>query len=75
LVRLLRENDIEPTVIELNLDTVRQLRVEGVRSVYGDVTHWETLLEAGASGAAALMLTSARMSGSEEAIRLARDIG
>ena len=73
VVRLLRENEIEPTVIELNLDTVRRLRAEGVRSVYGDATHRETLLEAGVEGAAALMLTS-RMSGSEEAIRLARDL-
>ena len=28
VTRLLRENDIEPTVIELNLDTVRRLRAE-----------------------------------------------
>ncbi len=73
LVRLLRENEIEPTVIELNMNTVRRLRAEGVRSVYGDVTHRETLLEAGVEGAAALMLTP-RMSGSQEAIRLAREL-
>jgi CPA2 family monovalent cation:H+ antiporter-2 len=73
LVRLLRENQIEATVIELNLNTVRRLRAEGVRSVYGDATHRETLLEAGVEGAAALMLTS-RMSGTEEAIRLAREL-
>ena len=38
LVRLLQENGIQPTVIELNLDTVRQLRSEGVRAIYGDAT-------------------------------------
>ena len=73
LVRLLRENEIEPTVIELNLDTVRRLRAEGVRAVYGDATHRETLVEGGVASAGALMLTS-RMSGSEEAIRLAREL-
>src|SRR5262249_12526260 len=36
VARLLRENEVEPTVIELNLDTVRALREEGVRAVYGD---------------------------------------
>ena len=45
LVRLLRENGIEPTVIEMNLDTVRRLRVEGQRAVYGDAAHGETLKE------------------------------
>ena len=73
LVRMLRESEIEPVVIELNLSTVRQLRQEGVQSVYGDATHRETLLEAGVKGAVALMLTS-QMSGSQEAVRLAREL-
>ena len=38
VTRLLRENGIEPTVIELNVDTVRQLRQDGVAAVYGDAT-------------------------------------
>ena len=52
LVRLLRENEIEPTVIELNLDTVRALRERGRRAVYGDATHRETLEAAGVPTAA-----------------------
>ena len=43
VVRLLRENGIEPTVVELNIDTVRALREEGVDAVYGDATRPETL--------------------------------
>src|SRR5262249_48358232 len=35
VTRLLRENGIDPTVVELNLETVRRLRAEGVAAVYG----------------------------------------
>ena len=38
VVRLLRDNGIAPTVIELNMDTVRALRDEGVDAIYGDAT-------------------------------------
>jgi CPA2 family monovalent cation:H+ antiporter-2 len=74
LVRLLRENEIEPTVIELNLDTVQRLREHEVRAVYGDATHLETLKQAGARDASVFILSSAGMRGSEEAIRLVREV-
>ncbi len=74
LVRLLQANEIEPTVIELNLRTIKQLRADGVRAVYGDATHLETLKKAGAPGAIAFILSSAGMRGSEESIRLVREI-
>ena len=73
LVRLLLENDISPTVVELNMDTVRRLRDEGLRAVYGDVTHRETLIEAGVERASALLLTSSALHGADEAIRVARE--
>ncbi len=73
LVRLLQENGIEPTVIELNLDTVHRLREDGLRAVYGDATHKETVHEAGTKHAVAFILSSSGMHGSEEAIRLARE--
>jgi CPA2 family monovalent cation:H+ antiporter-2 len=44
VTRLLRENEIEPTVIELNIETVRQLKKEDVNAIYGDVTQRETLV-------------------------------
>jgi CPA2 family monovalent cation:H+ antiporter-2 len=74
LVRLLQENGVEPTVVDLNLETVQALRDDGIRAVYGDASHKETLLEAGAKQAAVLILSSSGMSGSDEAIRLARDV-
>jgi CPA2 family monovalent cation:H+ antiporter-2 len=61
-------------VIELNLDTVQRLRDDGIRAVYGDCTQREILAAAGAERAIAFVLTSVGMQGSEEAIRLAREI-
>ena len=74
LARLLKENDIEPTVIDLNLETVQRLRREGGRAVYGDVAHLETLREAGIEDAVAVFLSSAGMQSSLEAMRLMREV-
>jgi CPA2 family monovalent cation:H+ antiporter-2 len=74
LVRLLRENGIEPTVIELNLDTVKQLRSDGVTVVYGDATHSETLRTAGVAGAGSVFLTASGMTATTEVVRLAREL-
>jgi CPA2 family monovalent cation:H+ antiporter-2 len=43
LTRLLKDHDVEPTVIELNADTTRRLRDEGVRAVDGDAAYRATL--------------------------------
>lgn len=51
VVRLLRSRGILPTVIEMNLDTVRRLQSEGVRAIYGDATQNEVLELAGVKGA------------------------
>lgn len=72
VARLLEENGIEPVIIELNLETVRELRKNGIRTVYGDASRHETLKEAGIEGAIAMILSSAGMQGSEEVIREAR---
>jgi monovalent cation:H+ antiporter-2, CPA2 family len=69
----LKENGIEPTVIELNIDTVRALREEGIDAVYGDATHPDTLTQARVASAANLILTSAGMANSTETIRAARE--
>jgi CPA2 family monovalent cation:H+ antiporter-2 len=74
VARMLKENGIEPTVIELNIDTIRALRLQGVDAVYGDATRPETLTEAGIAGADNLILTSAGMANSTEVIRAARDL-
>jgi K+:H+ antiporter len=74
VVRLLRENGISPTVIEMNIETVRALGNEGVDAVYGDATRPETLAGAAVATAGSLILTSAGMANSSEVIRAARDL-
>jgi CPA2 family monovalent cation:H+ antiporter-2 len=74
LSRLLRDNQIDPVVIELNMETVRRLEGEGVRALYGDAMHREVLEHAGIDRAIALILSSSTMSGGKETIRLAREI-
>ncbi|WP_438020758.1 cation:proton antiporter [Sorangium sp. So ce315] len=59
LTRLLRENGIEPTVIELNLDTVRAVQAEGIHAIYGDAMQREILERAGVAKADSLLYTSA----------------
>jgi CPA2 family monovalent cation:H+ antiporter-2 len=74
VTRLLRDNGFEPTVIDLNVNTVRELRDDGLRAIYGDATHRDTLAQAGAAEADNLILTAAGMADSREAIRHAKDL-
>ena len=74
VVRLLRDNDIVPTVIELNMDAVRALKVQGVDAIYGDATRRETLEAAGVPRSGTLILSSAGMTDSDEVIRMARGL-
>jgi CPA2 family monovalent cation:H+ antiporter-2 len=72
VVRLLRDNGITPTVIELNMDVVRALRQDGIDAVYGDATRPETLEAAGVARSGSLILGSAGMANTAEVIRMAR---
>jgi CPA2 family monovalent cation:H+ antiporter-2 len=74
LVRLLRENEVEPTVIELNVETMNRLRAEGVSAVYGDANHPETLKAADIARAGTLFLSSSGLTGAEEVVRVAREL-
>ena len=74
LSRLLRDNDVEPVIVEMNLETVRLLKNEGVRAYYGDATRRETLVEAGIVQADSLILSAAGMAGTPEIIRAAREL-
>jgi K+:H+ antiporter len=74
VTRLLHENEIEPTVIELNMDTVKRLREEGVRGIYGDASQLNTLTSAGVAGARGIIVSVAGMPGIEETIRVAREL-
>jgi len=57
VTRLLRENGICVTVVELNLQTVQELRLQGIPVVYGDATKIRTLAGAGAATAAVLVIS------------------
>ena len=74
VTRLLRENEVEPTIIELNVDTVRKLGEIGITAIYGDAAHRDTLASAGVGTAGALILSSAGMTHSAEVIRIAREL-
>jgi CPA2 family monovalent cation:H+ antiporter-2 len=72
VTELLLDNGIDPTVVELNLETVRRLLAFGVRAVYGDATRPEVLARAGIATADHLILSAAVGEADEEIIRQAR---
>jgi CPA2 family monovalent cation:H+ antiporter-2 len=69
--RLLADRGAEITVIDLNLQTVRRLRHEGIAAIYGDVLRPGTLDEAGIASAGSLIL-SADVEDAVEIVRQAR---
>jgi CPA2 family monovalent cation:H+ antiporter-2 len=73
VTRLLLENGISPTVVELNMSVVRELRDQGVSAVYGDAGRAETLVSAGLRHAATLIVSGAD-TGSPGIIQSARSI-
>ena len=58
LTRLLSENGLEPTVVELNHETVASLRARGIEAVYGDASQREILERAGVATAGSILCTS-----------------
>ena len=72
VTRLLRDNDIEPTIVEMNVDTVREVREAGLHAIYGDATHPAVLDEARIAEARAFIIAVSPLEGVEEACRLAR---
>ena len=74
VTRLLRENGIQPTIVDMNIEAVRELRSQDVDAIYGDATRPDTLEGAGVATAGSLILTSAGMAHSEEVIRTARNL-
>ena len=72
LTRLLLDNGIHPTVIDLNIESIRLAREQGAHAVYGDATHPDTLEHAGIGGASTLILTSVGMEHAEAVIGAVR---
>jgi CPA2 family monovalent cation:H+ antiporter-2 len=71
--RLLTERGADVTVVDVNLETVRELRDRGVKAVNGDVLRTGTLDEAGIATAASLVL-SADVDEAAEIVRQARQL-
>lgn len=69
--RILTDRGVMVTVIELNLNTVRQLKTEGSAAVYGDVLRRGTFEEADIATAGSFIL-SADVENSPEIVRQAR---
>jgi len=69
--RLLKDRGASITVIDLNLDTVRQMKAAGLSALYGDVLRAGTLEEAGIATAGSLIL-SAEVEDAAEIIRQSR---
>ena len=74
IARLLRERGIEPTIIEMNIETFRSLRDQGQRAVYGDANQTNVLEQAGIVSARTIILNASGSTGAAEAIREARKI-
>jgi len=74
VTRMLKEREIVPTVIELNLETVRSLRNAGVNAVFGDANQRAILESAGVAGAATLILTAPGGPETAEMIRIVRSL-
>ncbi|HTV19544.1 MAG TPA: cation:proton antiporter [Polyangiaceae bacterium] len=56
--KLLREHQIEPTIVELNHNTVASLRDSGIAAVYGDATQAGVLEAAGVASAGSLIFAA-----------------
>jgi CPA2 family monovalent cation:H+ antiporter-2 len=74
VTRLMRENEIAPTVIELNVDTVRELRAAGIDAIYGDATHPSTLSTAGIDHSNNFVVSIADLPGAGDTFKVAREL-
>jgi CPA2 family monovalent cation:H+ antiporter-2 len=72
VARLLKERGIQPTIVEMNIETFRKLKADSERVVYGDASRKDVLEAAGVAKATSLLLTASGSIGSAEAIRQAR---
>ncbi len=72
VARLLASNGFSPMVVDLNLNTVKELRGRNMPAVYGDASHSETLRQAGVAKADILILSSSSIRGGKEVIHEAK---
>lgn len=72
VLRLLKDNGFAPVIIEMNVDTVRQLNGAGEKAHYGDASHPETLHAAGTEKADILVMSASSTGMGREVIRGAK---
>ena len=72
VARLLLENGVVPTIIELNHQTIALIRSFGFSAVLGDANMQETLMRAGIKSSVSLILSASIIHDAEEIIRVAR---
>ncbi len=72
VVRLLKDNGFSPVIVEMNVDTVQQLRAHGEKAYYGDAGHPSTLHTAGVEKAKILILSSSSVAMGREIIKEAK---
>jgi len=70
--KLLSENGIHATIIELNPTSIDSIRAAGHRLVLGDASHVETLKAAGVASAVSLILSASNITQTSNVIRMAR---
>jgi CPA2 family monovalent cation:H+ antiporter-2 len=61
LAGILRDNGIGLSVVEMNLETVKQLQEAGIHAVYGDALQTDILRKAGIEKARGLILTASEI--------------
>jgi CPA2 family monovalent cation:H+ antiporter-2 len=74
LTRLLREFDINPTIVERNIDTVLELQAAGRPAIYGDAARADILRAAGLPAAAYLFISVPQVDISRQIIHAAREL-
>ena len=74
VARLLRENDVTPTIVDLNIETIQALRNEGLPAICGDAGQRDTLVSAGVPAAGAIILSVAGLPEAREVILTSREL-
>ncbi len=72
VAKLLSENGIVPTIIELNHQTIALIRSFGFSAVLGDANMPETLMHAGIKSSVSLILSASTIRDAEGVVRTAR---
>ena len=72
VARLLNENGIVPTIVELNHEAIPAIRESGYQAVLGDANITETLSHAGIQNCVTLILSASNIRNAQEIIRSAR---